>query len=280
MGHGPAAAQGAGRLTVFPHRIITPTTTIDGPIPGSVSHPMAEQGRGAQGQILEGLRQSSVATIVHWLNGRGYRNAFLNGLTCVRPDLRLVGRARTMRLVPFRPDLADLFPTRDENPHRKAVEGIGEGEVLVIDAHGNDEGGILGDIMTARLKARGAAGLVVDGSLRDVWQIRTLDLPVYVRHVNAAAVQRGLSAVEMDGVIACAGVAVRPGDYVIGDPDGAAIVPAALAAEAAAYGAEHEALEEYLRLKVSAGGPLAEYYPPNEAVRAEYEARRRQGSGG
>jgi 5-oxopent-3-ene-1,2,5-tricarboxylate decarboxylase / 2-hydroxyhepta-2,4-diene-1,7-dioate isomerase len=239
-----------------------------------------EQVGGEERQILEGLRLSSVATIVHWLNGRGYRNSFLSGLTCVRPDLRMVGRARTMRLVPFRPDLAELFPSRDENPHRKAVEWIGEGEVLVIDAHGNDEGGILGDIMSARLKARGAGGLVVDGSLRDVWQIQTLDLAVYVRQVNAAAVQRGLSAVEMDGVIACAGVAVRPGDYVIGDPDGAAIVPAALAAEAAAYGAEHEALEEYLRLEVSAGGPLAEFYPPSEAVRAEYEARKRQASGG
>src|SRR5262245_61668520 len=231
-------------------------------------------------QIIAGLRQSSVATLTGWLNGRGYRNAFLAGLTCVRPDLRLAGRARTMRLVPHRPDLAELFPNREENPHRKAVEWIGAGEVLVIDAHGNPEAGILGDIMTARLKARGAGGLVVDGSLRDVWQIRTLDLPVYLRHVHAAGVQRGLSAVEMDGVVACAGVAVRPGDYVVGDPDGVAVVPAALAAEAAAYGAEHEALEEFLRAKVSAGAPLAEAYPPNDAVRAEYEAQRSRSGGG
>jgi 5-oxopent-3-ene-1,2,5-tricarboxylate decarboxylase/2-hydroxyhepta-2,4-diene-1,7-dioate isomerase len=233
--------------------------------------------------ILEGFGRSSVATITHWLNGRGYRNAFLAGLTVVRPDLRLAGRARTMRLVPYRPDLAELFPSRDENPHRKAVEWIGEGEVLVVDAHGNDEGGILGDIMTARLKARGSAGLVVDGCLRDVWQIRGLDLAVYVRHINAAAVQRALSAVEMDGVVCCAGVAVRPGDYVVGDPDGVVVVPAALAAEAAAYGAEHEALEEFLRSKVSAGATLAEAYPPNDAVRAEYAEyvarRRRDGHG-
>lgn len=183
----------------------------------------------------------------------------------------MAGRARTMRLVPFRPDLSDLFLTRDEDPHRKAVETIGEGEVLVIDAHGNSEGGILGDIMSARLEARGAAGLVVDGSLRDVWQIKGLDLPVYLRHINAAAVRRGLSAVEMDGIVACAGVGVRPGDYVVGDPDGVVVIPAALAAEAAAYGAEHEDLEVFLREKVSAGAPLAEAYPPNEAVKAEYE---------
>jgi len=227
--------------------------------------------------IVEGLSASSVATVVGWLNGRGYRNVFMAGLQVVRPDLRLVGRARTMRLVPHRPDLDELYPDREENPHRKAVEGIDAGEVLVVDAHANAEGGILGDIMSARLKARGAAGLVVDGSLRDVWQIKGLDLPVYVRHVNAAAVRRGLSAVEMDGIVTCAAAAVRPGDYIIGDPDGVAAVPAAVAREAAAYGAEHEALEEYLRTRVSAGGTLADWYPPNEAARAAFEAQRRTG---
>lgn len=222
-------------------------------------------------QIVAQLQQSSVATLTAWLNGRGYRNAFMAGLTCVQPDLRMVGRARTMRLVPLRPDLAERYSTRDENPHRKAVEHIGGGEVLVIDAHGNDEGGILGDIMTARLKARGAAGLVVDGALRDLWQIKTLGLAVYVKHVNAAAIQRALSAVEMDGIVSCAGCAVRPGDYIVGDPDGVAVIPAALAPEAARYGAEHEALEEFLRLKVTQGAPLADAYPPNDAVRAEYD---------
>jgi regulator of RNase E activity RraA len=238
---------------------------------------MVEHDASTQREILEQLERSSVATLTHWLNGRGYRNVYLFGLTCVRPDLRLVGRARTLRLVPQRPDLAELFPDREANPHRKAVEMIGAGEVLLVDAHGSQEGGIFGDIMSARLKARGAAGLVVDGALRDVWQIRPLDLPVYLRHTNAAAVQRALSAVEMDGIITCAGCAVRPGEYVAGDPDGLVDIPAHLAPEAAAYGAEHEDLEAFLREKVSAGALLAEAYPPNEAVRAEYEARRRSG---
>jgi 5-oxopent-3-ene-1,2,5-tricarboxylate decarboxylase/2-hydroxyhepta-2,4-diene-1,7-dioate isomerase len=227
-------------------------------------------------QIVERFKRSSVATITHWLNQRGYRNAFVSNLTCVRPDLPLVGRARTVRFVPIRPDLAELFPSRDENPHRKSVEHIGDGEVLVVDAHGNDQGGILGDIMTARLKARGAAGLVVDGCLRDVWQIKKLGLPVYVRHVNAAAVQRALSAVEMDGIVVCGGVGVRPGDYVVGDPDGVVVVPAVLADEASNYAAEHEELEEFLREKVTDGAPLSEAYPPNDAVRGEFERTRRR----
>jgi regulator of RNase E activity RraA len=227
-------------------------------------------------QILDQLRRCTVATLTGWLHGRGYRNAFIANLTCVRPDLRMVGRARTVRFVPLRPDLAELFPNREENPHRKAVEQIGAGEVLVVDAHGDGDGGIFGDIMSARLKARGAAGLVVDGSLRDVWQIQALDLPVYTRHIHAAGVGRALSAVEMDGIVSCGGVAVRPGDYLVGDPDGVVVVPAALAAEAAAYGDEHEALESYIRERVLAGAPLAEAYPPTEAFRAEYERQRRR----
>jgi regulator of RNase E activity RraA len=222
-------------------------------------------------QILELLRRSSVATLTGWLNTRTYRNVYMQGLLCVRPDLRLVGRARTLRLVPLRPDLAGLYPNREDNPHRKSVDEIKPGEVLIVDARGSEEAGILGDIMTARLKARGAAGLVVDGALRDVWQIRELDFPAYTRHIHAAGIGRGHSAVELDGIVSCAGCAVRPGDYIVGDPDGVAVVPAVIAAEAAAWCAEHEALETFLRQKVSAGASLAEAYPPNEAVRAEYD---------
>jgi regulator of RNase E activity RraA len=231
-------------------------------------------------EIIELLRRSSVATLTGWLNGRGYRNVYMQNLLCVRPDLRLVGRARTLRLVPLRPDLAELYPNREDNPHRKSADTIEAGEVLIVDGRGSEEAGILGDIMSARLKALGAAGLVVDGALRDVWQIRELGLPVYTRHIHAAGIQRGHSAVEMDGIVACAGCAVRPGDYIVGDPDGVAVVPAGIAAEAAEWCAEHEALETFLRQKVSAGASLAEAYPPNEAVRAEYERLRgRAGAG-
>jgi 5-oxopent-3-ene-1,2,5-tricarboxylate decarboxylase / 2-hydroxyhepta-2,4-diene-1,7-dioate isomerase len=227
----------------------------------------------ADQQIIEQLRQCSVATVTHWLFGKGYQHAFMRGLTCLRDDLRLVGRARTVRFVPVRPDLADLFPDREENPHRKAVDHINAGEVLVVDAHGSAEGGIFGDIMSARLEARGAAGLVVDGGLRDVWQIKELALPTYVRHVHGGAVSRAVSAVEMDGVVSCAGVAVRPGDYLIGDPDGVVVIPVPMVEEAIAHALPHDQLEVFIRARVRAGAPLLGNYPPTEEVRAEYVAK-------
>lgn len=224
----------------------------------------------AEQRLREQLAYCSVASLTRWLFQQGYRNTYMQGLTCLQPQLRMVGRARTVRFVPHRPDLNELFPDREENPHRKAVDHIGAGEVLVVDAHGNPEGGIFGDIMSARLEARGAAGLVVDGSLRDVWQIKMLHLPVYLHHIHADAVQRAVSAVDMDTVVACMGVAVRPGDYVVGDPDGVVVIPAALAAEAAEQMAEHDRLEEFIRERVRAGAPLLGNYPPTDALRAEY----------
>ncbi|HEV7216302.1 MAG TPA: hypothetical protein VGP33_14390, partial [Chloroflexota bacterium] len=136
--------------------------------------------------------------------------------------------------------------------------------------------GIFGDIMSARLEARGAAGLVVDGGLRDVWQIKELNLATYVRHIHAAAVSRAVSAVEMDGIVSCAGVAVRPGDYLAGDPDGVVVIPAALAGEAVAHALPHDELEVFIRQRVRAGAPLRGNYPPTEAIRAEYQRQQRQ----
>ncbi|HAH15712.1 MAG: ribonuclease activity regulator RraA [Proteobacteria bacterium] len=229
--------------------------------------------RDSDEQIASNLKHGSVATLTHWLNTRGYRNAFIGGLLSVNPGIRMAGPARTIRFVPARPDLAEMWPDRETNPHRKCVEHIGAGEVLVVDAGGNAEGGVFGDIMTARLRGRNAAGLVVDGSLRDIWQIRQIDLPVYAKHTNAAAIQRAVVAVEMDGIINCGGVAVRPGDWIAGDPDGVVVIPAVHVAEAAAYAAEHEDLEIFLREQVLAGASLADAYPPNDAIKALYTAQ-------
>ena len=82
---------------------------------------------GADALIVQQLQEISVATLTRWLFTRGYHHVFMRGLTCLRSDLRLVGRARTVRFVPVRPDLAELFPDREENPHRKAVDQIGAG---------------------------------------------------------------------------------------------------------------------------------------------------------
>jgi len=118
------------------------------------------------------------------------------------------------------------------------------------------------------MKALGGGSLVVDGAIRDAGQIRDLGFPVYARHIHGAAISRSLHSLETDTIVCCCGCTVCPGDYLTGDSDGVVVVPAALAAE-------HEDEETYIGQRVSAGASLADAYPMNATLRAEYEQQRR-----
>ena len=72
--------------------------------------------------------------------------------------------------------------------------------------------------------------------------------------------------------IGCAGVAVYPGDVLIGDRDGVLVIPRHLAAEIAEQGYEQEQLEAYVSTKIHAGEPLWGNYPPGDELKAEYKA--------
>src|SRR5436190_16020512 len=97
-----------------------------------------------------------------------------------RPDLRLAGQAFTLRYIPVREDLEKPgeFDNRT-NKQRIAVESVGPGDVLVIDARGDTRAATLGNILATRIAQRGAAGIVTDGAFRDTPLIAALDLPTY-----------------------------------------------------------------------------------------------------
>jgi regulator of RNase E activity RraA len=216
------------------------------------------------------LRTVSTATLTSQLQKRGFRNTFLQGLAPLRPDLRLVGYAFTLRYVPAREDLADTLYDNTKNLQRIAVESINQDDVLVIDARGDVRAATLGNILATRLKARGAAGLVTDGALRDTPGYRELDFPSYVKGAHAATSFLIHHPVEINTPIGCAGVLVMPGDVMVGDGEGVVAIPAAVA-EAVAHDAyEQERLEEFIQLKVAAGASILGVYPPDEQTKAEY----------
>jgi len=113
------------------------------------------------------LHTVSTATLTSQLSKHGFRNTFLPGLYPLRPDLRMVGYAFTLRYVPMREDLVDELYDNTKNVQRIAVESIGQDDILVIDARGDTRAATLGNILATRLLARGARGLVSDGALRD-----------------------------------------------------------------------------------------------------------------
>jgi regulator of RNase E activity RraA len=132
-----------------------------------------------------------------------------------------------------------------------------------------------GEILLARLQARGAAGFVADGGLRDWEPARALGFPVYALGAAAPAHVARHLAIDADVPIACAEVLVLPGDVLVGDGDGVVCVPRALADAVAAEALEQDGLEAFVLDRIKRGAPLPGTYPPNDATRAEYEAFRR-----
>ena len=226
---------------------------------------------------LATLRRVSTATLSTQMFKRGFRNVFLQG---VRPlgtyGENMVGPATTVRNIPAREDL-DVMGSlgNPEHPQRKAVETCKPGHVLVMDCRGDARAASGGDILITRLLRRGAAGVVTDGGIRDAGPISKMPLPVFCAGPSAPLNIIRHHAVEIDTPIACGGVAVYPGDILVGDADGVVVLPAHLADEVARDAAAQEALEEFLLMKIDQGAPLPGTYPPNEATLAEYAAWQR-----
>jgi regulator of RNase E activity RraA len=201
----------------------------------------------------------------------------LQGVRPLFPGRPLAGRAVTLRFVPHRPDVAADKPGGEASPEYVAFERCGPHDVLVASSVGPGES-VGGDIKFLRLAQRRAAGLVTDGSVRDAASLREYGLPVYCQGVTARQGPPVHWPWGVDEVIACGGVAVRPGDAVIGDDDGVVVVPAALAEEVLRVAAERAVVERVVKAELARRpGSPGRYYPFTDATRALVEEYRRRG---
>jgi regulator of RNase E activity RraA len=226
--------------------------------------------------MIETLHEVSTATITSQLIKQGgMRTRAVRGVRPIDPArFRFAGPAVTVRYAPMREDLDGLASIgHPDNPMTKAIETMPTGSVLVVQA-GTMQGGALGDVLIARLVARGVAGVVSDGAMRDIAAAAGLGLPVFCAAYTPNPSAAELIAVETGGVIGCGGVLVYPGDIVVGDGDGVAVIPRHMAEKVAEAGLEQERMEAWIRKRVEAGEPIAGLYPPGEATLAAWRAHK------
>jgi regulator of RNase E activity RraA len=227
--------------------------------------------------LVEALERVSTATITTVLMKKGLRNVWMRGPSPLRQgQMRLAGHAFTLRFVPAREDLATPESWSSPVSTRAAIEAMPEGCIAVVDAMGVTDAGIFGDILCARMRKRGVAGLVSDGVIRDLTGVLETRLPVWCRGVAAPPSVAGLTFVNWQEPIGCGGVAVFPGDMIVADADGAVVIPQALAEEVALLAGEQERLESWIMREVDSGTALPGLYPPNADNKARYQAWRAQ----
>ncbi|KRD45275.1 hypothetical protein ASE38_14985 [Cellulomonas sp. Root930] len=223
--------------------------------------------------LREKLMQAPVAALSAQLRKRGLDEVTIDGVRPMHPGAKLVGTARTVRFLPGREDLVARHGG-GHNAQKRAFDAVGEGEVLVIEARGETGSGTLGDILALRAHARGAAGIVTDGGVRDYAAVAAVGIPVYSAGAHPAVLGRRHVPWDVDVAVACGGTTVEPGDVLVGDGDGVVVIPPALVEEVVDAALAQEEEDGWIAGQVAAGHPVDGLFPMDARWRARFDAWR------
>ena len=225
--------------------------------------------------LFEKLASVNIESAWGALANLGYPDTFINCLTSVHPDKKMVGRARTIRCLPVRQDVREKVGNLRLNC--RSADDAEPGDVVVIDAGGITSGGYTGDVVTSRLIRRGGVGLVIDGALRDLSVLRAMDICAYATGFHAAGPGHAMMDVDYQVPINCGGVTVVPGDILVGDCEGILVIPAQFAQEVAEKALETDRKESFLRHIIETEEhSIYDVYPPNAELQRRYEAWKRK----
>jgi regulator of RNase E activity RraA len=229
--------------------------------------------------LSEGLARIGSATASSTLSRMGIRNAHIRGPVAHMPGIAVAGPALTLQFMPKREDQYgdDEYTDPEKQLHRHVLYHAQAGDIVVVDARGDLDSGVFGEMMLTYFKGRGGQGVIIDGCIRDFPEAKKLGLGLWVRGVTPNFhTQTNIFPFAVNVPIACSNCLVLPGDIIVADDDGAVVVPVAMAQEVLDKASTHHEWEDFSRLRLSEGGDLRRYYPLSDAARPEYEAWRAQ----
>ncbi|MCU0629723.1 MAG: orotidine 5'-phosphate decarboxylase [Methanoregulaceae archaeon] len=175
-----------------------------------------------------------------------HRKGAMNGIFSLCGDVKMIGPAVTVQT--FAGDWAKPV---------EAIDVAVPGDVIVINNDAGTHVAPWGELATMSCVTKGIAGVVIDGAVRDIDDIRRLQFPVFAKAtVPNAGEPKGLG--EINAEISCCGQIVRPGDWVIGDESGVVVVPKERAYEVARRALEVKKTEERIREEIRRGSTLSQ----------------------
>jgi len=156
-------------------------------------------------QVIDAFRRISPSTVGHMTD-----TGFMKGLrSMVDPPIKLVGRAYTVKI-----------PHLDSSAVHIAASLVQPGDVLVVDMNGDYDRASVGGIVAYAAVKRGAAGIIVDGSVTDLMEVRELGIPIYARQVSPLTTRNLGIEGAIQVPVTIGGAVVLPGDLILGDENG------------------------------------------------------------
>ncbi|MBS0549645.1 MAG: ribonuclease activity regulator RraA [Proteobacteria bacterium] len=234
---------------------------------------------GLSRDLIEVLAKVGTSTLTGVLNKRGLRSMTLFDVHPMRTEQPpMVGIAFTMRFIPSREDKDGPQSNSRSMTQPQAMEECPPGHVLMIDSRGDSRAASAGDLYIGRLKARGAAGIVTDGGFRDTNGVFKTGLPAYHRRPSSPPSPIAHRPVDLQLPIGCGGVAVYPGDIVVGDRDAVLVIPPDIVDAVAEEALKNFEYESWAELEVAKGRSLKGLFPvAGDEAKRDYEAWKKAG---
>jgi 3-hexulose-6-phosphate synthase/6-phospho-3-hexuloisomerase len=193
-------------------------------------------------EILALLMQVSAPNVSDAMHRKGA----MSGIVSICGNVKMVGRAVTVQTL-----------AGDWAKPVEAIDVARKDEVIVINNDGATHIAPWGELATLSCVIKGIAGVVIDGAVRDVDDIRAMKYPLFAKAVVPNAGEpKGFG--EINAEIQCGGQAVRPGDWITGDESGVVVIPAGRAYEIARRALEIKKNEERIREEIRRGSTLSE----------------------
>jgi regulator of RNase E activity RraA len=195
----------------------------------------------------------STAQLADALDAVGRRHQVMDAaiapLSTVR---RAAGRATTVQFAPVDHDADEPYGAAIE-----FIDGLAPGTVVVIASGGSTRSAFWGELFSAAAIGRGAAGVVCDGYARDSDRIRAFGFPVFAAGTRPIDYRARMEITGTDRPLACGGVLVNPGDFVLADDDGVVVVPVDVEADVFARANERATRETKVLEELQGGATLA-----------------------
>ena len=210
-------------------------------------------------ELLKKLQDVSAEDVWSVLESHKYFSQYAGGWRILHPEKHLVGRAVTAQFMPARDDVQSVAEAKAigngprRSPNQRVIDMLGSGDVIVVDLYGKEENGTYaGSNLATAIQTFTHTGMVVDGAVRDLEGIQSLDMPVYIRGAHPTPLRNSMLT-GFNVPIRIGDATVMPGDIVLGDGEGVYFIPPQFVKEIIGKAEEVRVRDDWTQMMLKTG---------------------------